>query len=66
MSMILVPAANDAFSFLVFWEAMSLASFFLVIYEHENRDSVRSGLTYIIMTHFGTAFIMASFLVMYS
>jgi hydrogenase-4 component B len=65
LSMILVPAANDVFAFLVFWETMSLASFFLVIYEHESENSVKSGLTYIIMTHFGTAFITASFLVMY-
>ncbi len=66
LSMILVPASNDAFSFLVFWESMSLTSFFLVIYEHENKNSVKSGITYVVMTHFGTAFIMASFLVMYS
>ena len=65
LSMILVPAANDVFAFLVFWETMSLASFFLVIYEHESENSVKSGLTYIIMTHFGTAFITASFLVLY-
>ena len=66
LSMILVPSANDVFSFLVFWETMSLASFFLVVYEHENGSSIKSGLTYIVMTHFGTAFITASFLVLYS
>jgi hydrogenase-4 component B len=64
-SMFLVTAADNVFSFLVFWEAMSLASFFLVIYEHDNEDNVKSGLTYIIMTHIGTAFILGSFLVLY-
>ena len=65
LSMLLVPVSNNVFSFLVFWEAMSLASFFLVIYEHENEDNIKSGMTYIIMTHLGTAFILGSFLVMY-
>ena len=65
LSMILVPAANDIFAFLVFWETMSLSSFFLVIYE-QSGTSVKSGLTYIVMTHFGTAFITAAFLLLYS
>ena len=65
LSMILVPAANDVFAFLVFWETMSLSSFFLVIYE-QSGTSVKSGLTYIVMTHFGTAFITAAFLLLYS
>ncbi|MEO9294902.1 MAG: hydrogenase 4 subunit B [Nitrososphaera sp.] len=65
LSMILVTASDNVFSFLVFWEAMSLASFFLVIYEHENEGSIRSGMTYIVMTHLGTAFILGSFLAMY-
>jgi hydrogenase-4 component B len=65
LSMLLVTAADNIFSFLVFWEAMSLASFFLVIYEHDNETNIKSGLTYIIMTHLGTAFILGSFLVLY-
>lgn len=65
LSMLLVVASDNVFTFLVFWEAMSLASFFLVIYEHENESSIKSGMTYIIMTHLGTAFILGSFLVLY-
>lgn len=65
LSMFLVTASDNAFSFLVFWEAMSLASFFLVIYEHENESNIRSGMTYIVMTHLGTAFIIGSFLALY-
>lgn len=65
LSMFLVTASDNAFSFLVFWEAMSLASFFLVIYEHENESNIKSGMTYIVMTHLGTAFIIGSFLAMY-
>ena len=65
ISMLLVIASNSVFSFLIFWELMSLASFFLVIYEHEDELNIKSGLTYIVMTHIGTAFILASFLALF-
>lgn len=65
LSMLLVVVSNNVFAFLVFWEVMSLTSFFLVIYEHEQEANLKSGMTYIVMTHLGTAFILASFLVMY-
>lgn len=65
LSMLLVVVSNSVFAFLVFWEVMSLTSFFLVIYEHEQEANLKSGMTYIVMTHLGTAFILASFLIMY-
>jgi hydrogenase-4 component B len=65
LSMILVTATNNVFSFLLFWELMSLASFLLVVYEHEKETNLRSGITYLVMTHIGTAFITAAFLVLY-
>jgi hydrogenase-4 component B len=66
ISMILVVISNNVFFFLVFWELMSLASFFLVIYEHENKNNLKSGLIYLVMTHLGTGFIFASFILMYT
>ena len=65
LSMILVTATNNVFSFLLFWELMSLASFLLVVYEHEKETNLRSGITYLVMTHIGTALITAAFLVLY-
>jgi len=65
LSMLLVTAADDVFSFLVFWELMSLASFFLVVYEHEKPSNLRTGVTYVVMTHVGTALITAAFLLLY-
>jgi hydrogenase-4 component B len=65
LSMVLVVASNNAFFFLIFWELMSLTSFFLVIYDHDKEENLKSGMTYLIMTHFGTAFIFASFLLGY-
>ncbi len=62
LSMFLVIISNNVFSFLVFWEIMSLTSFFLVIFDHEKNGNLKAGLLYLTMTHFGTAFIFASFL----
>ncbi len=65
LSMFLVVGSNNGFFFLVFWELMSLASFFLVIYDHEKEGNLKSGITYLVMTHFGTFFIVVSFLLGY-
>jgi hydrogenase-4 component B len=65
LSMVLVVTSNNAFFFLLFWEMMSLTSFFLVIYDHSKEENLKSGMTYLVMTHFGTAFIFASFLLGY-
>lgn len=57
-----VVLSTNIFTFLVFWEAMSILSYFLVTFEN-NPTSSRAGLIYAIMTHVGTAFIIASFLI---
>ncbi|HEU5487391.1 MAG TPA: hydrogenase 4 subunit B, partial [Candidatus Nitrosotalea sp.] len=45
LSMILVVGSNNGFFFLMFWELMSLTSFFLVIYDHDKEENVKSGVT---------------------
>ena len=66
LSMFLLVSSNDIFSFIVFWELMSLTSFFLVIYNHKNDSSLKSGIIYLIMTNLGTALILASLLLLSS
>ena len=61
LSMILLVASSNLILFLVFWELMSLISYFLVIYEHEKSEVQKAGRIYIIMTYTGTAFITAAF-----
>jgi hydrogenase-4 component B len=65
MGMLMVAGANDAFFFLIAWEIMSLCSYFLVVYESDNRNNVSAGTLYFIMTHVGTAFIILAFLLLY-
>ena len=62
LSMVLIVVSNNVFSFLIFWELMSLTSFFLVLYEHEQRNNRKAAINYLVMTHFGTAFIVSAFL----
>ncbi|MBI4250037.1 hydrogenase 4 subunit B [Candidatus Uhrbacteria bacterium] len=64
--MIMVVSAQHALFFLVVWEIMSLASYFLVIFENNESSHVRAGTLYFVMTHIGTAFITLAFLLLYS
>jgi hydrogenase-4 component B len=64
-SMLLVVTSSNALLFLIAWEIMSLVSFFLVIFDHEHYKSVKAGIIYIVMTHIGTAFLIAAFLLMF-
>jgi hydrogenase-4 component B len=61
-SMLMVVTSGHLFLFLIFWEIMSLVSYFLVIYENEKQEVQKAGILYLIMTHIGTAFITVSFI----
>lgn len=65
-SMFGVLMAKDGFSFLLCWELMSLFSFFLVMYEHEERQNRRSAYIYLVMTHIGTVFLTSVVLYFYA
>jgi formate hydrogenlyase subunit 3/multisubunit Na+/H+ antiporter MnhD subunit len=52
--MSIVVLADDAFTFLVSWEFMSLSSWALVMAHQRVPDNVRAGYVYLIMASFGT------------
>ena len=62
-SMNLVICSDNAFWFLVFFELMSLTSYFLVIIEQDEK-SIRGGFLYLIMAHVGFLLIMIAFFTM--
>ncbi|MEW6365834.1 MAG: proton-conducting transporter membrane subunit [Acidobacteriota bacterium] len=64
-SIIAVLLASDFLFFLVFWELMTLTSFFLVIFERESQSSQRAGLKYFIVTHAATLCMLAAALVLW-
>ncbi len=65
-SMIGVLLANDGFTFLLTWEMMSLFSFFLVLYEHEDAQNRKSAYIYFVMTHVATVLLTTAVLFLYA
>ena len=56
--------ADNALTFLILWEAMSLAAYLLVLTEHDRPGTVRAGVWYLAMTHAGFAALIAMFLLL--
>jgi len=59
--MTLVVLADDAFTFLLSWEFMSLTSWALVMSHHRVPENVRAGYVYLIMASFGTLALLLGF-----
>jgi hydrogenase-4 component B len=57
----LVVLADDAFTFLLSWELMSLASWALVLAHHRVKDNTEAGYIYLIMAGFGTFCLLLAF-----
>ncbi|HET7911030.1 MAG TPA: hydrogenase 4 subunit B, partial [Pseudolabrys sp.] len=57
----LVILADDAFSFLVAWEFMSLTSWALVVAHHRERENLQAGYVYLLMAGFGTLALLLAF-----
>jgi hydrogenase-4 component B len=57
----LVVLADDAFTFLVSWEFMSLTSWGLVIAQHRVSDNLRAGYVYLVMASLGTLALLLAF-----
>jgi hydrogenase-4 component B len=57
----LVVLADDAFSFLVAWEFMSLSSWPLVMVNHRASENARAGYVYLVMASFGTLALLLTF-----
>lgn len=64
LGMIGTTTSWDLFFFLIFWELMTLSSYFLVIFEKEKKVNLRAGFKYFVMTHIGTACLIASFILL--
>jgi formate hydrogenlyase subunit 3/multisubunit Na+/H+ antiporter MnhD subunit len=57
----LVVLADDAFTFLVSWEFMSLSSWALVMAHHRVRGNIHAGYVYLVMASFGTLMLLLGF-----
>ncbi|MGK7345358.1 MAG: hydrogenase 4 subunit B [Candidatus Nitrospinota bacterium M3_3B_026] len=59
--MLMVTLADDAFFFVVSWELMSLSSYFLVAFHHDNAANRRAAFIYLLMAHIGGLAILLGF-----
>ncbi len=57
----LVLVANDAYTFLLSWEFMSIGSWALVMAHHREGDNVRAGYVYLVMASFGALMLLLAF-----
>lgn len=60
-SMAAVLLADDAYAFMVAWESMALASYFLVVTQHKVPAIQRAGFLYLLIAHLGALAILLSF-----
>ncbi|MCX6069214.1 MAG: hydrogenase 4 subunit B [Chloroflexi bacterium] len=61
LSLSLQVLADNALTFLIFWETMSLSAYWLVLTEHDQPGTVRAANWYLAMTHAGFAALVAMF-----
>ena len=61
LSLTIVFTAANAFLFLIAWEVMALAAYGLVTFYHEDRETRRAGLLYIIMAHIDVGCLLLGF-----
>jgi formate hydrogenlyase subunit 3/multisubunit Na+/H+ antiporter MnhD subunit len=59
MQMLLL--ADDALVFMIFWEMMSLAGYFLVVYQHQHAANRDAAFLYLLLAHVGALVILLSF-----
>lgn len=64
-SMLWVCMVQNALIFLIVWELMSISSFLLVIFEHQNKATLRAGINYLVQMHIGALFLASAFIWVY-
>jgi formate hydrogenlyase subunit 3/multisubunit Na+/H+ antiporter MnhD subunit len=57
----LVLLADDAFTFILSWEFMSLASWALVVTQHREADNLKAGYVYVVMASLGAFALLLAF-----
>jgi hydrogenase-4 component B len=64
LSLSVLVMADNALTFLMAWEAMSLSAYVMVLTEHDQPGTVRAAHWYIAVTHAGFAALVAMFLLL--
>ncbi len=64
-SMVLVVTAANMITFALAWEIMSIASFFLVVSDYQEKEKRKAGYLYLIFVQGGAMFLFAAFALIY-
>lgn len=59
-----VLVVQNALVFLMVWEVMSVSSFFLVVFNNQQKEVIDAGLTYFIFMHIGLVFLIIGFVLL--
>jgi len=60
-----VLLAGDAYTFMLFWELMSVSSYFLVVFDDCEVSNRKAGFLYLLMAHLAGLLILGAFAVIY-
>lgn len=63
ISMLMVVMLREGMSFLVFWELMSVSTFFLIIFESEKQEIKEAGIKFLIQIHIAFGFLLSAFFI---
>lgn len=66
LSMVWVCMVQHGLVFLIAWEIMSLTSMLLVIFDHNNAETIKAGISYLIQMHLSILFLTIGFIWLYS
>jgi len=66
LSMVWVCMLQHGFAFLIAWELMSLSSMLLVIFDHNNMQTLKAGMNYLVQMHISVVFLTIGFIWVYS
>lgn len=64
-SMIWVCILQHSIAFLIAWELMSVSSMLLVIFEYQEKNTLKAGLNYLVQMHIGVVLITMGFIWVY-
>ena len=65
LSMLWVCMFEHGIAFLVAWELMSLSSLMLVIFEYQNKSTLKAGINYMVQMHLSVVFLTLGFIFLY-
>lgn len=66
LSLSVVFTASNVLFFLIAWEVMALSAYCLVSFDHRREETRDAGILFFVMSHVGTGFLIAGFLVLHS